>query len=343
MEKKLPARNGHSLTDVLVAFAITCILVALTMPAIQQSRESARRNHCAENLKKLGLAIYHYESLAKCLPPTSLAVQSPDGTQSPNSVGPFVRILPYYEQSMTYSAMNAKIVYGNLAGLPVAAHTERAFLCPSEPRGDQAADAQFGAIGGVSYGFCMGTWTAKSKSEADPESTAAFGPHQVRKWSDFTSGLAQTLLMSEVKLHQPYVSATGLAQRVSQGNEPSSIESEDLFSAFRATRTAPQSTGHTRWVDSSVEQIGFTTALTPNRKTAGGDDNQYAEIDLIGLSSDDAPNFAAVTSRSYHAGGVNCLFADGSVRFVSSKVHDLTWRAAGSVSGPVDISQVVTR
>ena len=48
---------------------------------------------------------------------------------------------------------------------------------------------------------------------------------------------------------------------------------------------------------------------------------------------DGGPTYAAVTSRSYHPGGVNALFGDGSVRFIKDSIHWQTWRALGTVAG----------
>jgi prepilin-type processing-associated H-X9-DG protein len=51
------------------------------------------------------------------------------------------------------------------------------------------------------------------------------------------------------------------------------------------------------------------------------------------LTSQGGPTFAAITARSYHPGGVNVLFGDGSVKFVKSTVNGNTWRALGTVGG----------
>jgi prepilin-type processing-associated H-X9-DG protein len=88
-----------------------------------------------------------------------------------------------------------------------------------------------------------------------------------------------------------------------------------------------------------VHHIGMTTAWPPNKKTPGGPGYSTLDMDLnsererIG-----GPTYAAITSRSYHPGGVNILLCDGSVRFVKSTIDGWLWRALGTVAGGEIIS-----
>jgi prepilin-type processing-associated H-X9-DG protein len=89
--------------------------------------------------------------------------------------------------------------------------------------------------------------------------------------------------------------------------------------------------GHTQWSEIAVHHIGMTTAWPPNKQTPG---NGYPDVDLNGeRERSGGPTFAAVTSRSYHPGGINTLFGDGSVNFIKSTIDGLVWRALGTVAG----------
>src|SRR5262245_29953024 len=49
--------RGCSRIELLVIFAVIALTVRLVLPAIQTTRETARRDVCKDNLRKLGLAM----------------------------------------------------------------------------------------------------------------------------------------------------------------------------------------------------------------------------------------------------------------------------------------------
>jgi prepilin-type processing-associated H-X9-DG protein len=50
------------------------------------------------------------------------------------------------------------------------------------------------------------------------------------------------------------------------------------------------------------------------------------------------PTYASLSASSYHAGGVNALMGDGSVRFIKDTISGVTWRALGTIAGGEVIS-----
>lgn len=71
MHRSTRAR-GFTLIELLVVIAIIAVLIALLLPAVQQAREAARRSQCANNLHQLVTAMHNYESGFTCFPPGSI-------------------------------------------------------------------------------------------------------------------------------------------------------------------------------------------------------------------------------------------------------------------------------
>jgi len=62
-------RRGWTWVEVMVVLAVVAVIVLLVLPAIQQSREAARRTQCRNSLKGIGLALSNYHDGFKTLPP----------------------------------------------------------------------------------------------------------------------------------------------------------------------------------------------------------------------------------------------------------------------------------
>jgi prepilin-type N-terminal cleavage/methylation domain-containing protein len=61
-------RSGFTLVEMLVVITLIGILVGLTLPAIQNARETARKSQCANNLRQLGTAIQSHLSVQGIFP-----------------------------------------------------------------------------------------------------------------------------------------------------------------------------------------------------------------------------------------------------------------------------------
>jgi prepilin-type N-terminal cleavage/methylation domain-containing protein len=329
------ARRAFTLVELLVVIAIIGILIGLLLPAVQMAREAARRAQCSNNLKQLGLAIHGYELLIGSLPPTSIVLKGPGGVLNPSYLGPHARILPFIEQGNITSAMNLSTLYGDLNNKAATGRVIDVFLCPSEPQREPLDHATFGMIGGVNYGFSMGDWYVwmgyNSGQNGGPPTRSAFGVNLSRRWAEFTDGLSNTMLMSEVKNYQPYIRDCGGFANIKDPNviPPPDADPMTVCPEYSGNGCSVFDNAHTQWAELTVHHNGFTTAWPPNKVTPGA---TYPDVDInSNRERIGGPTFAAVTSRSYHPGGVQVLLADGSSRFVQQTIDGQLWRGLGTV------------
>jgi prepilin-type processing-associated H-X9-DG protein len=192
------------------------------------------------------------------------------------------------------------------------------------------------------YGWCLGTWYTFGGPAGGGPASGAIGSNLSRRFASITDGLSNTLLGAEVKTYTrayhdcgavPPPGPTGPSSYPDVATVLASIAASPSSSCRPAT--GPSATlggGHTRWSNGNAFYDGFTTALPPNTKSPAG--NPAVDSDLTTIDEDDGgPTYAAVTSRSYHPGIVNALFADGSVHTIKETINWRTWRSLGTVGG----------
>ena len=332
-----PVRRGFTLIELLVVIAIIAVLIALLLPAVQAAREAARRAQCLNNLKQIGLAINNYESATGALPMSLSMNGSGNNVTFDTGWSVQARILPYLEGYALFNAANLSVFKEDPPNSTVISLNVIAYLCPSEIK-TQVSSHDYGLSGVVNYGFSQGDWFVWGGFNG-PNNCSAFGPNRSRRWAEFIDGLSNTLLASEVKTYQ--AASNCRFTTLPSVNDPNNIPSPnaDPFSVAPeydngACVTQNQLEFHTEWADGHTHASGFTTAWPPNKRIIGRVTYPGMDLDLNGMNEENGgPTFAAINARSYHPGGVNSLFGDGSVRFIKSTINGVTWRALGTVAG----------
>jgi prepilin-type N-terminal cleavage/methylation domain-containing protein len=324
-------RRGFTLIELLVVIAIIAILIALLLPAVQQAREAARRVQCKNNMKQIGLGLHNYLSTFNVFP---LGGSWPHPISAAGTVGgpfsPQARILPYLEQANLANLIDFSKPYGDQ---PSVSRTRIAtFMCPSEVEDHITSNGNHWPL---TYAANAGDWFIWDAA-TQRSGNGAFGQNSNYSTRDFVDGTSNTILFSEVKAFQPYVRPNA---------DPSSTAVPANVNALSlASGQTVRYSGHTEWVEGKSPQYSFTMTFPPNTKIPYTDPatSQPVDVDYVSrgevgtrlaATATDGRTYGAIISRSFHAGMVNSLLADGSVRNISSNVDQGTWRALGTRNG----------
>ena len=313
-------KRGFTLIELLVVIAIIAVLVSLLLPAVQAAREAARRTQCKNNLKQLGLALHNYHDVFNVFPP--------GGTYRASTVQPAgwsvqARLLPYLEQGNLSNLIDYSSGY-SVQPL-VTPMRISVLLCPSEINDKAYPD---GAITHwpLNYAANYGEWFLWNPG-TNNFGTGVFGPNSRTGIRDITDGTSNTLAIAEVKAFQYYLRDAGAVVSSSLPNDPAAV------SVLGGTL---KSSGHAEWVDSRCNQTSFTTTFTPNTKVPHDDSGTVRDIDWVNIREGNnatESTYGVFTARSFHAGIVQGLLVDGSVRSFSDNVDRGLWRAAGTRAG----------
>lgn len=313
-------------------------MIALLLPAVQSAREAARRMQCSNNLKQLGLGLHNYESIAGAFPLSGVY----SAKSNPAWVGWSVhaRVLPLLEQGPMFNSINFTLPYTRPDNFTVASATVSMFVCPSEVNTTPTPPSPFfnSPKGVTSYGFNMGDWFLYA--QGGPTTRGVFAPNLSRRLAEFTDGTSNTMVSSEAKVRNPFYMCFGGLSNVNNPDVsmiPSPTADPFTVAPEYGGSCGAVSQSHTAWVDGNALETGVTTAWPPNKQILGK--NGEGDLDLSGRPFfAGGPTYAAMTARSFHPGGVNVLYADGSVHFIKSSIAGVTWRALGTIGGGEVIS-----
>lgn len=305
-------RSGLSLIEMLVAISITSMLIALLMPAVHSSRESARRMQCASNLKQIGVSLFNYESTYGCLP---------------TGYWHKYDLLPYLEQSDLAAIMKSEFA-APTGGVPTfISRVIPIYTCPSDSAPKVIGDSVT-RVGTTNYVACSGTGIQRDGFNG--MFNLGWDYNDMRggnvRLSDVTDGLSNTLAMSEA-LHATVTVNDSCHERLRAVWElPTRLtgptELDQFADACEALPPYPAQFGYIGRIHKGVPwYVGdsgagmYNHVLTPNRPscTNGG-----------------AVQYGCFTATSGHITGVNVLYGDGRVSFISTSVDRSVWRDMGS-------------
>ncbi len=333
MSKPKFRNRAFTLIELLVVIAIIAILIALLLPAVQQAREAARRSQCKNNLKQIGLALQNYHDVANSFP---IGARS-DGSGG-IGISYWVGLLPMLEQSIIYDKFNFNTVHSGLGwggnnSLIESAGSIPVMFCPSstmaQPDGAdpgwgwQKRATYIGISGGTSTSSFMETRAIStannccSDSGNSADGIQAIGgvlvSNDVIKIRDITDGTSNTIVVGE---------ASG--SLITSNSSVTTYLSPIVPHVVSGNRITIGGSGYHSWIMGVVgSESKLSDARAVNTTTIHYPPNTI-NYDQPGINVGWGPNNPL---NSQHTGGVNVVFADGHVAFLSNSIHLDTLRS----------------
>jgi prepilin-type N-terminal cleavage/methylation domain-containing protein/prepilin-type processing-associated H-X9-DG protein len=342
-------RRGFTLIELLVVIAIIAVLIALLLPAVQAAREAARRIQCVNNLKQIALAVQNYHDINGALPPTAICSSLNTSNSCFGMYPDFsmkARLLPFIEQVTIYNALNQSASTFGAVNLTGRFSKIAVFVCPSdanEPSISVTVGTFTGALPSTTYPNCIGTFAPEATTgvvDGPAYYPGATSPSSsVVRIASITDGTSNTVIFSEFDRYRN-TTQNGNWQ-IYQDTVDSAKVAAPLLTLTSdcqaAVNIAPPATGVSsddgmKGVDWLYQHCGaggcYSQINTPNKKSC------Y----FTGSKTAGHPTSTMIGASSYHPGGVNVAFLDGSVRFVKDSVAPQTWWALGTKAGGEVIS-----
>jgi prepilin-type N-terminal cleavage/methylation domain-containing protein/prepilin-type processing-associated H-X9-DG protein len=315
--------RGFTLIELLVVIAIIGVLIALLLPAVQAAREAGRRIQCVNNLKQIGLGMQNHHDVQGTLP---------WGAKNSPAQSWTMLVLPYLEQVPLYNAANLGQASISFINSTVIQSKITIFNCPSDPLSGTMWNSSSTTVPSRAKGDYIVNW-GNSDYEQNMTPTDSFAP------ADLGSFGSVTALRGPFRVNNTTTAITPFAFKdITDGTSTSMMASEiRIVSDFSGKS---DSRGDV-WSGTTKCGYMFTAATAPNSTIVdqldgtGGCPNPKSNPPCFQASGAQREFNAA---RSYHSGGVDVLFCDGSVKFVKNTINLATWRALSTMSG----SEVIT-
>ncbi len=340
-------KRGFTIIELLVAISVIGILMALLLPAVQSSRESARRIQCQNNLKQLGLALYNYHDAHLMLPPANIwggrgeplgGGLLPIGTFDRVAMGISpatepdrlyanwaILLLPSLDQATLYDNFDLNLPLDDATNLPARQTNLSVMRCPSDSYNELPYERALldGTRGHVyargNYAMNVGPNPPCFTFQPACQNGFQTGTYDLINTNSTLvgSGVGGFNVSLRFRNFPKGLSNMIAIDEIRAGIDP--IDPRGVWSLGfpAASVTAVHSQGPNAVM--GYDGINSCTNLTLTYSATA--------LERLGMpcSSSPIPSNYAATARSQHAGIVNALRLDGSVESISEQIDAVLW------------------
>jgi len=334
--------------ELLVVIAIIGTLVALLLPAVQRSRETARQMQCMNNLKQIGLALIDFDNSKQRLPGyaqlvkranttwvTGFADTDTDRIEVDNTdviaeawdISWAAMILPHMDRQDVWDRLvdiNA-VVDGSSGELEI--RPIEAYVCPSDT--DAKSNVNLAAL---SYVANTGAWDRL----ANGDFAATQGPNMgdttdngiFMNQAAYVRANTTPPQMQIAKIRDGASTTILLSENDNKDYEPA-MSGAPYFTWLGGADT--NSDGNLEF--GTEQQLGFVWVVElnpqpdPSPETSTSITNQERinrETGIVTKFPAQIPDFAR--PASHHTSGVNVVFADGHTQFLREDIDYLVYQ-----------------
>jgi prepilin-type N-terminal cleavage/methylation domain-containing protein/prepilin-type processing-associated H-X9-DG protein len=364
-------RRAFTLVELLVVIAIIGILVALLLPAIQAAREAARRTQCQSHLKNIGVALQNHVVARKVFPTggarylqagfgleQNLDSGRPLSTEK-QGLGWGYQLLPYIEETAAYDLKTTAALQQVV--IPI-------YVCPSRRPASTSYSPEFGIIATMDYAGAVpatdqefqrrrgvfpqykpaqyipftvtslsnlqGSFNGGNGSGGEPRNNTVYDGVIVRATWRYKSGGNTNPWVGEPAsmVHQPVKMS-----KISDGTSKTIVVAEKYVRSDNYNSDQKNHYSDDRgWSDGWDADQMRSTAFLPVRDSdpIGWDGpvlTRYFGDDFAGGAIGGVWN--VLQFGSPHTGGLNAVFADGSVHSINFDVDIVVFNSLGTRNG----------
>jgi type II secretory pathway pseudopilin PulG len=342
------SRIGFTIVELLVVIAIIATLVALLLPAVQGAREAARRTHCLNNIRQIGIAMLGFETTnGFYAPANSSGANAMWPPNNPKEHGMFALLLPHLEQGSLLTSLGYDYEQNWDAAInrPAARTIIYQFVCPSAPDGPRLVTAarypttgyrgSWGATGPAcnDYSTIVGIqsvfFTALGQPyPGDPRACGMLPTNSLTRAANVRDGLSNTLALVECG-NRPlrYFNGRPMGPRSAAASTTCDVHHDSMSAGWAdndATFDLHGADPATGVPNGACYHTDATGRVPASGSTAGG-------RCVMNCTNWDEP-------YSFHPGGIGTAFGDGSARFLADSIDPATMaalitRAGGETPG----------